>query len=101
MPIVIATIKTKPGRRDEVLAAFEKHTPAVHAENGCELYAVHAGTDRVTVVEKWADQAALDAHGAGAPLAAIAAATTDALAEPLDIAVMEPFPAGGEAKGLL
>ncbi|MFH8380734.1 putative quinol monooxygenase [Kitasatospora sp. NPDC018058] len=101
MPVVIATIKTKPGRRDEVLAAFEKHTPAIHAENGCELYAVHAGTDRVTVVEKWADQASLDAHGAGDPLAAIAAAVTDALAEPLDIAVMEPFAAGGAAKGLI
>ncbi|MFF2146180.1 putative quinol monooxygenase [Kitasatospora sp. NPDC058190] len=101
MPIVIATIKTKPGRRDEVLAAFEKHTPAIHAEDGCELYAVHAGTDRVTVVEKWADQATLDAHGSGAPLAAIAAAVADALAEPLDIAVMEPFPAGDEAKGLI
>ncbi|MFI8458705.1 putative quinol monooxygenase [Kitasatospora sp. NPDC085464] len=101
MPVVIATIRSKPGRRDEVLAAFEKHTPAVHAEDGCELYAVHAGPDRVTVVEKWADQAALDAHSAGDTLVAIAAAITDALAEPLDVAVMDPYPAGDEAKGLL
>ncbi|MGW2372060.1 MULTISPECIES: putative quinol monooxygenase [Kitasatospora] len=101
MPIVIATIKTKPGRREEVLAAFEKHSPEVHAEPGCELYAVHAGPDRVTVVEKWTDQASLDAHSAGASLAAIAAAIGDTLAEPLDVAVMQPFPAGDAAKGLI
>ncbi|MGW2631578.1 putative quinol monooxygenase [Streptomyces chattanoogensis] len=101
MPVVIATIKTRPGRRDEVLNAFEKHSPAVHAEHGCQLYAVHAGADRVTVVEKWADQASLDAHSQGPALDAIASAITDALAEPLDIAVMEAFPTGDPAKGLL
>ncbi|TJZ54153.1 antibiotic biosynthesis monooxygenase [Streptomyces piniterrae] len=101
MPVVIATIKTKPGRRDEVLNAFEKHAPAVHAENGCQLYAVHAGADRVVVVEKWADQASLDAHSQGQALGAIATAITDALAEPLDIAVMDAFPTGDTTKGVL
>ncbi|AQY20267.1 hypothetical protein T261_01520 [Streptomyces lydicus] len=33
--------------------------------------------------------------------AAIATAITDALAEPLDIAVMDAFPTGDPAKGLL
>ncbi|WP_431043752.1 putative quinol monooxygenase [Streptomyces sp. P1-3] len=101
MPVVIATIKTKPGRREEVLNAFAEHSLAVHSENGCQLYAVHAGADRVTVVEKWADQASLDAHSEGQALGAIATAITDALAEPLDIAVMEAFPAGDTIKGLL
>ncbi|MBD0689913.1 putative quinol monooxygenase [Streptomyces sp. CBMA123] len=101
MPIVIATLRTKPGHRDEVLAAFEQHTPAIHAEPGCELYAVHAGPDRVTVVEKWSDQATLDAHSAGAPLAALGAVLAAALAEPADVAVLDAFPAGEPAKGLV
>ncbi|MFF2076275.1 putative quinol monooxygenase [Kitasatospora sp. NPDC058162] len=101
MPVVIATIRTKPGRRDEVLAAFEQHTPAIHAEDGCQLYAVHAGPDRITVVEKWADQAALDAHSTGAPLAALGPALADALAEPADVAVLDAFPAGDPTKGLI
>ncbi|MFJ4186311.1 putative quinol monooxygenase [Kitasatospora sp. NPDC089509] len=101
MPVVIATLRTKPGRRDDVLAAFEEHTPAIHAEPGCELYAVHAGPDRVTVVEKWADQASLDAHGVGAPLVALGRVLADALAEPGDVAVLDAFPAGDPAKGLL
>ncbi|MFI1437572.1 hypothetical protein [Streptomyces lydicus] len=28
MPVVVATVKTKPGRLADVLAAFRRHTPA-------------------------------------------------------------------------
>ncbi|GGV19937.1 hypothetical protein GCM10010260_69960 [Streptomyces filipinensis] len=101
MPIVVATLRTKPGRRDEVLAAFRRHAPAVHAEPGCLLYAVHAGEDRVTVVENWADQAALDAHSAGAALAALGGEIAGELAGPTDVAVLEPVPTGDPDKGLL
>ncbi|ARF59113.1 putative quinol monooxygenase [Streptomyces gilvosporeus] len=101
MPIVVATLRTKPGRREEVLAAFRRHTPAVHAEPGCLLYAAHAGEDRVTVVENWADQAALDAHSAGPVLAALGGEIADALAGPMDVAVLEPVPAGEPEKGQL
>ncbi|MEV6009765.1 putative quinol monooxygenase [Streptomyces sp. NPDC051976] len=101
MPVVIATLMTKPGRRDEVLEAFEHHSPAVHAEHGCLLYVVHAGPHRVTVVEKWADQASLDAHRDGPVISTIIAATADALAAPLDIAVLDAFPTGVGRKGVL
>ncbi|MET9077871.1 putative quinol monooxygenase [Streptomyces sp. NPDC004232] len=101
MPIVVATLRTKPGRREDVLAVFRRHAAAVHAEPGCLLYAAHAGEDRVTVVENWADQAALDAHSAGPVLAALGGEIADALAGPTDVAVLEPVPAGEPEKGQL
>ncbi|MEV7279253.1 putative quinol monooxygenase [Streptomyces sp. NPDC093111] len=101
MPVVIATILTKPGHRDDVLNVFTKHIPDVHAEPGCQMYAAHAGVDRVVVVEKWADQTSLDAHSQGPVLAAIADEITDHLDAPLDIAITEPVPAGTPTKGQL
>src|SRR5437870_4668204 len=71
---VIATIEVVAGKRDEFLAEFRKNVPAVKAENGCLEYgpAIDLQTDIaaqipvrpqvVTVVEKWADLAALKAH---------------------------------------
>jgi len=35
---VIAIITAKPGKRDELLAAFRANMPAVHAEAGCIEY---------------------------------------------------------------
>ena len=35
---VIAIITAKPGKREEVLAAFRANMPAVHAEQGCIEY---------------------------------------------------------------
>ena len=39
---VVAVITAKPGRRDEILAAFRANVPAVRAEKGCIEYAAHA-----------------------------------------------------------
>ncbi|MET9297107.1 putative quinol monooxygenase [Streptomyces sp. NPDC003077] len=101
MPIVVATIKTQPGQTETVLNVFRAHAPAVHQEDGCLLYAVHSGPDRVVVVENWADGAALDAHSRGPALAAIAAGVSDLLAEPMDVAVLEPVAMGDPAKSTL
>lgn len=38
---VVAVITAKPGRRDEILAAFRANVPAVRAEKGCIEYAGH------------------------------------------------------------
>ncbi len=70
---VIASIRLKPGRRDEFLAIFLANVPDVVAEDGCHGYYpavdVDSGLpvqeknpDGVTVVEKWRDVAALQAH---------------------------------------
>jgi len=71
---VIATVDVVPGRRTEFLAAFWANVPNVLAEDGCIEYgpAVDLATGIaaqiplrdhvVTIVEKWRDLAALQAH---------------------------------------
>ncbi len=71
---VVATIEVKPGTRDAFLAEFHKLMPLVRAEAGCLEYGpaidVPSGLgvqppprpNVVTVIEKWADLAALRAH---------------------------------------
>ncbi len=71
---VIATIDVVPGQRDAFLKEFHRLVPKVRAERGCIEYgpAVDLKTSLpvqspvrehiVTVIEKWADMAALEAH---------------------------------------
>jgi quinol monooxygenase YgiN len=89
---VLAIITTKPGKRDEVLAAFRANMPAVHAEKGCIEYgpvvdaegfgkfSTAFGPDTFVVIEKWASAEDLKAHAAAPHMAAYAAKVKDLLA---------------------
>lgn len=71
---VICVVQLVPGKRDEFLQAFHALMPAVHAEDGCIEYGptIDAETtigaqvprrpDVVTLIEKWRDLKALEAH---------------------------------------
>jgi quinol monooxygenase YgiN len=71
---VICVVELHPGKRDEFLRAFHDLMPTVHAEDGCIEYgpATDAATtiaaqvpprpDVVTLIEKWRDLKALEAH---------------------------------------
>jgi quinol monooxygenase YgiN len=71
---VVATIQLQSGSRDAFLAEFHKLVPLVKAEAGCIDYGptVDVATsipvqdpvrsDVVTVIEKWSDLNALNAH---------------------------------------
>lgn len=73
---VIATIELVPGTRDAYLDVFRTLVPEVRAEKGCLEYGpaidaetdltnqARVGPDKVVVVEKWEDVAALKAHSA-------------------------------------
>jgi len=75
---VIAIIKTKPGKREEVLTAFLDIVPLVLAEDGCIEYGptidaiaappiqTSVGSDTFVVIEKWTSAETLDAHGKSA-----------------------------------
>lgn len=98
---VLAIITAKPGKRAELLAAFQANVPNVHAEDGCIEYvaAVDAagapisqtpfGEDTFVVVEKWSSMDALKAHGAAPHMAAYAARTKDLIASRV-IRVLSP-----------
>ena len=88
---VLAVIKTKPGMRDKVLAAFNDNVPAVHAEDGCIEYGAAVDVekggpaqtkmseDTFVVIEKWASMQALGAHAKSEHMAAYAAKVKDML----------------------
>jgi len=71
---VIATIRTAPGRRDELIAAFRAVIPKVRSEAGCLEYGIAVDLptpiavqrpredDVLTVVEKWGSVPALQDH---------------------------------------
>lgn len=71
---VIATIEAAVGKRDALLAEFNRVVPLVRAEDGCIEYGAAVDTptplaaqppvrpDVVVVVEKWATLDALVAH---------------------------------------
>ncbi|MER5887489.1 putative quinol monooxygenase [Streptomyces sp. NPDC001941] len=64
---LVILIATRPGLGKEQVAAFERLAPLVRAEEGCLQYDMHQvadDPDRFVLVERWASQAALDAHDA-------------------------------------
>jgi quinol monooxygenase YgiN len=89
---VIAVITARPGRRAELLQAFQANVPNVHAEEGCIEYVATVdaqgagdvqtrfGEDTFVVVEKWASLDALKGHAAAPHMTAYAAKTRDLLA---------------------
>ncbi len=96
---VIAILTAKPGKREEVLAAFRANMPAVHAEKGCIEYGpatdaegafgAKYGPDSLVVIEKWESLDALKAHAASPHMAAYGAKTRDLLAN-REIHVLSP-----------
>jgi quinol monooxygenase YgiN len=89
---VIAIITAQPGLRDSLLEVFRANVPNVLAEAGCIEYGAtidHSpafktqtefGPDTFVVVEKWADQAAVEAHSAAPHMLAYVAKTRDLVA---------------------
>ena len=99
--VVVATIMPLPEYRDAVIAAFTETIPAVHAEDGCEFYALHQNDDRLVMVEKWASGEALRTHSKGAALAAMGPKIAGKVTAAPEVIVLHPVAAGDEAKGQL
>ena len=98
--VVVATFLPNDGMRDDVVAALEVAAQSAHAEDGCELYAIHTGKDRVVLVEKYADMDALTAHGSTPALAELVTALDGKLRGDMDLQILRPSPTGG-VKGTL
>jgi quinol monooxygenase YgiN len=89
---VVAIVTAKPGRREEILAAFHANIPAVRAEKGCIEYGptvdadgfgafqTKMGPDTFVVIETWTDAEALKAHAAAPHMVAYGAKTKELIA---------------------
>lgn len=103
--VVVAHFAPLPGKDVEVEAAVRKAVAATHQhDRGCELYAAHRsvrGREGLVIIEKWSSADDLQAHGAGQAFAALSADIADLLAEPLDVTILQPLPAGDDKLGSL
>lgn len=101
--VLVVTQRVHPDRYEEARAALAAMVQAVHErDQGCELYALHGvvgDRSRLIVIERWASQAALEAH-AGRPHVA-ALADVAALDGPPEVTVLEPLRVGDPRKGSL
>jgi quinol monooxygenase YgiN len=98
--VVVATIRPLPEQRAEVIAAMEKVIADVHAhDDGCLLYALNEGDDRLVMVEKWTSAEALAEHSRGPALAELNEALDGRLEGGLDVQVLRPHPAGTADQG--
>jgi quinol monooxygenase YgiN len=100
--IVVATMKIRSERKNEVRAALIRQVERVHAEEpGALLFAAHESADRLTLIEKWDSPQALQAHVAGDAIAESRAVLEPSLLEPAEIQILTPIPAGDPQKGTL
>jgi quinol monooxygenase YgiN len=99
--VVVATIIPKPDQVDAVREAILAAVPKVHAEPGCELYAVHEGKGQFVMVERWESSEALKVHGAAEALTTLGGQLADKLDGPLDVRRLTAVPAGHPDKGAI
>ncbi|MGH7824241.1 MAG: putative quinol monooxygenase [Candidatus Binatia bacterium] len=62
---LIVTITAAPGLGSKLAQAYRTRCPEVMKEPGCEQFEVFQSVvnpDKLTVLERWTDQAALDVH---------------------------------------
>ena len=62
---LVVTFTSAPGKGPALAKAFQTRAMEVMKEPGCEQFDVFQGvgdTDKVVLLERWTDQAALDAH---------------------------------------
>ncbi len=97
--VVVATISPKPEQADAVRTALLAAVPQVHAEPGCELYAMHEEDGRFVMVERWESLDALKVHGRAEALTTLGGQLAGKLTAAPDVRRMTPVPAGNTAKG--
>lgn len=62
---LVVTITAAPGKGAELAQAYKARCTQIMQEPGCEQFEVFQSVlnaDRLTLLERWIDQAALDAH---------------------------------------
>jgi quinol monooxygenase YgiN len=99
--VVVATVTPKADQVDAVREALLAAVPAVHAEPGCERYALHEGDGQFVMVERWESADALRIHGKAEALTTLGAQLADKLAAPLDVRRLTAVPAGEPEKGAI
>ena len=93
MIVILSRLRAVPGRRAELLAAFDDLHDAVVGETGTKVFAMHAARDDPDVVvfyEVYRDDESLAAHQDSAAVKALVAKLGELLAGAPEITYLEP-----------
>jgi quinol monooxygenase YgiN len=85
---VVAEMKAKPGREDDLRKALLALIEPTRPENGCVQYDLHVHSSdpaRFLFYENWASEAHLERHAASAHLTAFVRSADALLAEPMRV----------------
>ena len=94
---VFGTYRVRPGFEERVCASLAEHERRTRDEPGC----LHASVSRdlgdpqrLSTMQRWADQASLDAHRALPHVVALSAGAGESLAEPFALVTLVRAPTG-------
>lgn len=85
MLCMLAVLKARPGKEEEVRSALAAVVGLTRQEPGCLQYDLHVGVGApgsFAIYERWRDQAAIDAHMKMPYVQSFFARVPDMLAEP-------------------
>jgi quinol monooxygenase YgiN len=102
--VVVALMRARPGKEDDLNEALTALVPPSHDDPGCILYTLHRGADdpaRFVFVERWASREDLEGHNGTPHVGALVERMDELLAEPADVGLYDAIPLGDERKGSL
>lgn len=82
---LVGTLKAKPEKLGDLIAAVKSNIPNVKTEPGCIAYSAHEDRNdpnTIVMLEVWENPAALEAHAVAAPFSKFSSMFNDLLAEP-------------------
>lgn len=89
---IVAVFQAKPGQDVALAGVLGACVAPSRAEPGCVSYVLHRdriAPSRFVFIERWADQAAFDAHLQTAHFKALAAGVTDLVTGPADVMMID------------
>lgn len=92
MIVVLGSVLVQPDKLTEALALSQAHVRRSRTEPGCIAHALHIDAEnpqRLVFVERWADQAVLQAHFKVPASGQFVAALSSLLSEPPEMTVYE------------
>ena len=96
---IIARFQPRPGAAADVERILRGMIAPTRAELGCQRYDLfRTGSPeaaRFCLIEQYADEVAIQVHRETAHYKAYRAAITDLLAQPIDVALLEPLDVAG------
>ncbi|MEU9545610.1 putative quinol monooxygenase [Streptomyces mirabilis] len=99
--VIVVSFKPDPTHRDELIAAIDRAARVFHTEHGCERFTLSANDQRIVLIEKWADQQALQAHQGTTRLHELFAEIDGMVIGNPDIQILTPHSLGEAPQGVL